>query len=109
MPSLTKIRRWECPIYLDFIRAMECLHCGNPPPSDPHHWHPTEKGTGRKPSDCWTVPLCRACHQEYHQDHCLSGLSYEETRQRFLFKQWECMGRWIRNQVTIAMRSEELF
>ena len=34
---------------------------------DPHHVHfETDGGTGIKPSDCWTIPLCRKAHDLVH-------------------------------------------
>lgn len=47
------------------IREMPCLLCGKAPPSDPAHLRIGHVGgTGLKPPDELTVPLCRRCHDE---------------------------------------------
>jgi hypothetical protein len=53
--------------HLAFVREQPCLVCKQTP-SDPHHLkfaHP--RSLGRKVSDEFTVPLCRAHHQELHR------------------------------------------
>lgn len=59
--------------HLAAIRQCPCLGCGEDPagiaahvrmPSAAHN--KGAAGTGRKPSDKWTVPLCRACHDKQH-------------------------------------------
>jgi len=58
--------------HLDFIRSLSCVICGSPDPdaahirmaSDLHGKRHT--GMAEKPSDKWTVPLCRAHHGEQH-------------------------------------------
>ncbi|MBR1122145.1 DUF968 domain-containing protein [Bradyrhizobium lablabi] len=58
--------------HLAFIRSLRCCICGAPGP-DPAHirsanpvYGKRETGGGEKASDKWTVPLCRAHHNEQH-------------------------------------------
>lgn len=58
--------------HLAFIRTLRCCVCGAPGP-DPAHIRiaspihgKRETGGGEKASDKWTVPLCRAHHDEQH-------------------------------------------
>lgn len=58
--------------HLKWIRTLQCCVCGNPSP-DPAHIRSAsplhgkrETGGGEKASDKWTVPLCRAHHDEQH-------------------------------------------
>ncbi|AWL99665.1 ERF family protein [Bradyrhizobium amphicarpaeae] len=53
--------------HLAFIRAQPCLVCKQTP-SDPHHLKFAQpRALGRKVSDEFTVPLCRAHHQALHK------------------------------------------
>lgn len=57
--------------YLKLIRQLPCVKCGMEPP--PHneaaHIRRTSAAHGKsgalakKPADCWTAPLCAACHR----------------------------------------------
>jgi hypothetical protein len=58
--------------HLIFIKSLPCLSCGLPDYSDAHHIKPAcpkaakpAAGTQR-PDDCFTVPLCRPCHNLLH-------------------------------------------
>ena len=88
-------KRWESAVYLDYVRSHPCCTCDNSPPSEAHHWHPNQKGMGRKPSDCWSVPLCRVCHQEFHDTGSIGGEAREDLRWRFMYAEWELMGKWL--------------
>jgi hypothetical protein len=53
--------------HLALIRQLPCCITGKPGPSDPHHLKQGlahERGVGRKATDRWAVPLCRAKHEE---------------------------------------------
>jgi len=50
--------------YLRFVRDEPCCSCSTSAPSDPHHFGP--RGIGQKTDDFRVVPLCRACHDEFH-------------------------------------------
>lgn len=51
--------------YLDHVRGYPCFLCGEPQ-TDAHHIE--AGGTGTKGSDTHTIPLCRKCHNEVHQE-----------------------------------------
>jgi len=51
--------------YLVFIREHPCLVCGNPR-TVAHHEGLGKNIMGGKPPDSHAVPLCSACHSEYH-------------------------------------------
>ena len=53
--------------HLKFIAAQPCLVCGRTP-ADAHHVRFAQpRAMGRKVSDEFTVPLCRAHHREIHR------------------------------------------
>lgn len=70
----------RCQSHLRWIKTRECLIAGKWSDAgsgskqhvcshvmDPHHVHcETDGGIGIKPSDCYTVPLCHAAHEEVH-------------------------------------------
>jgi hypothetical protein len=48
----------------DFIRSLPCLGCGRAPQSEQAHVRTgTDGGTGLRPSDRYSVPLCAPCHR----------------------------------------------
>jgi hypothetical protein len=56
--------------HLALIRQLPCCLTGRRAPSDPHHLleglaH--ERGVGRKATDRWALPVCRAKHDEIHR------------------------------------------
>lgn len=63
--------------YLDHVRGRACAICSAPPPSDPHHFGPG--GTALKTDDRRTVPLCRRCHDAYHNERAIPPYSKAET------------------------------
>jgi hypothetical protein len=56
----------ENPKYLAHLRTLRCCHC-NRKPSDPAHTGSRDKGIGTKAWDIDAIPLCRSCHNRYHQ------------------------------------------
>ncbi len=50
------------PEHLARVKALPCVICGAPPPSDAHHCIHDRFGT-LKASDYETIPLCKAHHQ----------------------------------------------
>lgn len=54
--------------YLDWVKSLECCGCGAPA-DDPHHVINAGLGgaMGSKPSDLFTIPLCRGCHTKLHE------------------------------------------
>lgn len=82
--------------YLAFVRSLACCSCGVSGPSDPHHWSATvRRGVGMKLDDLLTVPLCRACHSEYHARNALPGMSKDQTTVHLLGVQVEALVNWI--------------
>jgi len=66
-PPITKTVRHRNPEHLRFVRTQPCLVCAKQP-SDPHHLPFAQpRALGRKVSDQYTVPLCRAHHREAHR------------------------------------------
>jgi len=63
---LTKPVRLRDRDHLKFVSTQPCLACGRSP-SDAHHLKFAQgRALGRKVSDEFTVPLCRAHHRELH-------------------------------------------
>ena len=59
--------------HIAFLHSLPCIACGNDLGSDAAHIRFTDPraskrnpGIGQKPSDMWTVPLCRVCHSKQH-------------------------------------------
>jgi hypothetical protein len=53
--------------HIRYVIKQPCLICGRRP-CDPHHLRFAQRcGLGRKASDEFTVPLCRAHHREVHR------------------------------------------
>lgn len=52
--------------HLEFIRKLPCVRCGGNAIAA-HIRKGTNGGTGIKPGDDWTLPLCHTCHSEQHQ------------------------------------------
>jgi hypothetical protein len=62
-----EVRRHRDKIHLRFVALQPCLLCGRTP-SDPHHLRFAQsRALGRKTSDEFVVPLCRAHHSQNHQ------------------------------------------
>lgn len=80
-----KERRKRNDAYLDFVRAHACCACLRGPPSVAHHFMEHLGGMGLKVDDHYTVPLCRICHDHWHQHRYLP--CYEpENRSKPAFK-----------------------
>ena len=63
-PEPRRLRDHE---HVRFVAKQPCLICGRNP-SDPHHLRFVQRqALGRKVSDEYTVPLCRAHHRELHR------------------------------------------
>lgn len=46
--------------YKAFVKRLNCMGCGDPPPNDPHHVETHGSGKG---SDGALIPVCRTCHR----------------------------------------------
>jgi len=53
--------------HLDFIRTLPCIACGRFGAVPAHVRLSKDGGTGFKPGDRYTVPLCSRCHGQQHQ------------------------------------------
>jgi hypothetical protein len=62
------------------------------PPNDAHHWG--AHGMGIKTEDYRTVPLCRMCHQTFHQHGRAGPFDRDRTRFEFLRAQVDLLVRW---------------
>jgi len=65
--SLPETRRLRDKHHIKWVSKRPCLICGRQP-SDPHHLRFAQpRALGRKVSDEFIVPLCRAHHREVHR------------------------------------------
>jgi hypothetical protein len=65
--TISELRRHRDKTHLKFVASQPCLVCGRSP-ADAHHLRFTQqRAMGRKVSDEFTVPLCRAHHQDNHR------------------------------------------
>lgn len=64
--------RQEDPAHLAYVRTLPCTICGALGCDPAHIRSPApqhgkdQTGGGRKPDDCWVLPLCRRHHDEQH-------------------------------------------
>ena len=67
---------------LNAVRALPCVKCGKPAPSEACHanWGEFGKGVGIKASDEYTIPLCHKCHYEFDT---YSSLKRDESKAWF--------------------------
>ena|SRR5215472_11040715 len=60
--------RGRRPQHLAFIRLLPCVVCGKAGPSEAAHVRSgSDAGAGMKPSDRYTVSLCKSCHNLQHE------------------------------------------
>jgi hypothetical protein len=81
---LPKNQRCELPRHLDYIRSLPCVLCSAPPPSEAAHLRMgLGGGTGVKPHDYWTLPLCHAHHAHQHRvgEHVFWATKLQTDRQ----------------------------
>lgn len=56
------------PAHRAFVRSHACCACGSQAAIECAHVRVgTDGGTGHKPSDKWTISLCKECHSRQHQ------------------------------------------
>jgi hypothetical protein len=66
--------RVEDAAYLAYVRTLPCLVCRRGPSDAAHiraaapQYGKRYTGKGEKPSDCWTLPLCRQHHEAQHRE-----------------------------------------
>ena len=61
-------KRWRSPAHCSFVRSHECCvsGCRGRPIEVAHVRRGSDAGMGRKPSDWFTISLCREHHAEQH-------------------------------------------
>lgn len=80
--------------YMAYVRTHACCACSAAAPSDPHHWGP--RGIGQKTDDFRCVPLCRRCHDSWHDHHVVAGETDKVgTERRFALVQVRLLIEWI--------------
>lgn len=79
--------------YLAYVRSQPCVGCMAPPQNDAHHWG--SHGTGIKTDDYRTVPLCRMCHQTFHQKGSVGPFDRTITKIEFMRAQVDLLVRWL--------------
>lgn len=87
--------------YLDYVREHPCCGCGAAAPSDAHHYG--ARGVGQRTDDFRTVPLCRRCHDDFHETGSVSTattteLSRSGTRALFLRVQVDLLVEWLASE-----------
>lgn len=56
------------PAHRAWVRGFACCACGTQTAIECAHVRDgTDGGTGMKPSDRWTISLCKPCHIEQHR------------------------------------------
>ncbi len=75
-------------------------------PSDPHHYG-TGGGMGQKTDDYRTVPLCRRCHDHFHDHRELPGMGVATTRVFLLQRQVDLLVAWARMLVGQAPKARK--
>ena len=67
------MKREKDAAYLDFIRSLPCIICGDNTSTEAAHIRFADRraakrptGMGEKPDDVWTLPLCGRHHREQH-------------------------------------------
>ena len=56
------------PAHRKWVRGHACSACGSTTAIECAHVRAgTDGGVGLKPSDRWTISLCKGCHAEQHQ------------------------------------------
>lgn len=92
VPKSSPVRSRE---YMDFVKEHPCCVCSSSPPSDPHHFGPAgTKGMGLKTDDLRTVPLCRGCHDQFHNKAKVGAMSKNATALHFYKVQVGLLVRW---------------
>jgi len=93
-----KTRPFRSNRYLAHVRRFPCLAtgCEAPPPSEAHHWNPSQTAMGRKCGDEYTLPLCRRCHRHFHDTGTLPRLDRQETELCFVNAQRHLLAAYVR-------------
>lgn len=70
--------RWKSQAHCTFVRSHHCVvpSCGGLPIEVAHIRSGSDAGTGRKPSDWYTVSMCQEHHSEQHR---IGEVSFQEA------------------------------
>lgn len=61
--------RWKSQKHRDYVRTYGCSKCGDTAGIEVAHVRlGTDGGIGRKPSDYFTLSLCKPCHTRQHNE-----------------------------------------
>ena len=92
-----KLKTWRSKEYLQFVRSQSCAVCFGRVDVQAHHWRlGTDGGTGLKPSDCYTIPLCADHHIGNNGVHHTSEKRFAETHNLDIPGLWAALiGAWI--------------
>lgn len=64
-----RTERFKSQSHMNFVRKHACCACGSMVHIQVAHVRMgTDGGLGRKPSDFWTISLCRDCHDWQHRN-----------------------------------------
>jgi len=88
--------------YMRYVREHPCCRCETTQSIEAHHFG--EHGMSVKPDDFRTVPLCTACHREFHDMGVLRPLSRDGTEELFLDAQAELLRVWMKGRDITASR-----
>lgn len=71
-------KRWRNRNYLDWVKEQPCVLCGAPA-DDPHHLKGIGhmSGAGLTAPDWAVIPVCRGCHNRFHDEPALWGTQWE--------------------------------
>jgi len=78
---LGRSKRKRCPEYREWTRQQVCANVDpehHNLDAEPHHYGP--RGMGQKAPDWYMVPLCRKCHQHFHDTGTLPGDSHDQLK-----------------------------
>jgi hypothetical protein len=75
-PERISPEKGKSPDYLALVRLLPCLYCGQEPAGEAAHVRLASaafgksSGLGKKPDDCWALPLCASDHRNArHAQH----------------------------------------
>jgi len=92
---------WRSKVYLAFVRQRPCAAIGCSRAADvAHHFGKRYGGggTGVKPHDSFTVPLCSPHHIYIHQHNTLQGFQVSEVEAHFTRLALRILTEWLEGQ-----------
>lgn len=98
---MQRMPRQKIDAHLGFIRTLPCICCGNEIESQAAHIRFSDArvakvnaGVGAKADDYWTLPMCRAHHDEQHRtgDERKFWRRYGIDPILYALRLWSCTG-----------------